>query len=205
VAPSVGPSSVGPLGHWQRVGWTHHLDALATYRAEHGHAAPPARYRAADGFRLGQWVWALRHQRRRGGLTLERIAVLDALGFVWSPRRQSVADAVAVVVGPPVRLTGEVAQFLRRAGRKNRLSPEDSAALAAVGFVWWLPGPVRSFTYGLAALDRYLAAHGKLPAHQTRTADGYGLGNWLAYRLHQHRRGLLPADQAAALLTRIRA
>jgi hypothetical protein len=69
--------------------WQQGLAALEEFVRSHGHARMPAKYVAEKGFRLGNWCDNRRQERKRGKLTAERIAALDALGFVWEPQRQS--------------------------------------------------------------------------------------------------------------------
>lgn len=65
--------------------WRQGVEALGSYVAEHGHARVPIRHRRDDGFRLGQWVRSRRSEGTGGRLSPERVAALDALGFVWDP------------------------------------------------------------------------------------------------------------------------
>jgi hypothetical protein len=69
--------------------WRQGIAALEKFVRSHGHARMPAKYVAEKGFRLGNWCDNRRQERKRGKLTAERIAALDALGFVWEPQRQS--------------------------------------------------------------------------------------------------------------------
>lgn len=53
---------------------------------ENGHLEMSSRYRTADGYSLGQWVFVQRNIRLgkvEGKLTPEQIAKLDAIGMVW--------------------------------------------------------------------------------------------------------------------------
>lgn len=85
--------------------WQKHYEELMEYKKEHGHCNVPARY--AKNRRLGIWVSAQRQQykqlnaamdgnkpRRSAPLTLERINLLNLLGFTWTIRsRDSLGES----------------------------------------------------------------------------------------------------------------
>jgi hypothetical protein len=47
----------------------------------------PAKYIDPSGLALGGWVTNRRTEYRKGALSPERIAALDALGMVWRARK----------------------------------------------------------------------------------------------------------------------
>jgi hypothetical protein len=65
--------------------WDEFYRRLEVYRAEQGDCLVPKRHVTSDGGKLGQWVSDQRKARKgkRGGLSVERTARLEALGFVW--------------------------------------------------------------------------------------------------------------------------
>ena len=63
--------------------WEDSYRRLEAYHAEHGDCLVPISYATADGDKLGKWVTTQRQARRKGGLSDERTARLEALGFVW--------------------------------------------------------------------------------------------------------------------------
>jgi hypothetical protein len=71
--------------------WERNLSNLVAYKAEHGHCIVPRSHRAEDPPQcLGLWVAKQRAYKRKldrgepsDGLTAERVAKLDALGFIW--------------------------------------------------------------------------------------------------------------------------
>ncbi|KAJ1459080.1 helicase associated domain-containing protein [Pelagophyceae sp. CCMP2097] len=71
--------------------WDENYARLEAYKAEHGDCLVPLSYVTADGYKLGLWVSRLRENRkgRGGGLTDERAARLEALGFVWDARNSA--------------------------------------------------------------------------------------------------------------------
>ena len=61
------------------------LDKLKAYQEEFGDTRVSARYKTPDGFALGGWVNTRRQDYRKGKLSDEKIADLEALeGWVWS-------------------------------------------------------------------------------------------------------------------------
>lgn len=59
-------------------------EALLAYLAEFGSSRVPREYRTADGYRLGQWVVNRRVDHKKGKLTPDRIAQLEAVdGWAW--------------------------------------------------------------------------------------------------------------------------
>ena len=64
--------------------WDESYRRLEAYRAEHGNCLVPKSYVTPDGDKLGSWVHKQRMTRKgmHGGLSEERTARLEALGFV---------------------------------------------------------------------------------------------------------------------------
>ena len=56
---------------------------LQAFVKKHGHCKVPAKHVTADGYRLGSWVD--KQRQRQDGMSAERKARLDALGFIWDP------------------------------------------------------------------------------------------------------------------------
>lgn len=130
------------------------VDALQTYRDESGHCRVPAGFATPDGRRLGDWVAYTRARHAKGLLAQDRVEVLDRLGFEWRVRdnealwQQGVEALRAYVVEHgharvPIRYwrddgfrLGQWVRSRRSEGKGGRLSPERTAALDALGFVW---------------------------------------------------------------------
>jgi len=73
--------------------WQHNFRQLCQYKLDHGDCLVPARYQPNLG--LGHWVMTQRRQYchlkngRSSTLTDSRIALMDALGFVWTLRQDA--------------------------------------------------------------------------------------------------------------------
>jgi hypothetical protein len=61
--------------------WEAHYAELTAYHEKHGHS----RVRSQDEALLSYWRYQQWHAREAGTLSAEKIARLDALGFVWAP------------------------------------------------------------------------------------------------------------------------
>ena len=130
------------------------LAELAAYLEETGDARVPTKHVTATGFKLGTWCSARRQDRREGRLSAERMAALDALGFIWDPLQQDfdrglteLAEYVAKngdARVPIKHLTatgfklGMWCSVRRKEANRGRLSAERVAALDALGFAWAL-------------------------------------------------------------------
>ena len=77
-----------PLGSTDETGWEAMLSKLVAFKAEHDHCRVPHRHPADP--KLGQWVGTQRQCKKRldagnssPGITAERVAKLEAIGFEW--------------------------------------------------------------------------------------------------------------------------
>jgi len=77
--------ALGMRWHDEPATFDEYLTALIDHHRRHGHIAIAPDPTTADG-RLGSWLVSVRIDRRRGLLTDEQIAQLDALGMAWTRR-----------------------------------------------------------------------------------------------------------------------
>jgi len=166
--------------------WPHGLKALRTYVDKHGTAAVPADTTERR-YPLGRWVAARRAQYKRGTLSPERIATLQALpGWVWDVNEsrweqgRRLLTAYAHRSGAPnpdffyIETTedtftlGAWAMSRRKEYRRGVLSPTRIAALEAIDGWEWNPYDAawhRMFQH----LERAAHHHGSV-AHITQSA-----------------------------------
>lgn len=137
--------------------WEERYAEMVAYQKEHGHTNVK---RAQNGV-LKHWRDVQREFRRKGMLSADRIARLDAIGFEWeAPGRAGMSQKTWVVKSWETRLD-ELKVFRERFGhcqvpmewaenvslagwvgeqrhldRKGRLSAERRARLDELGFVW---------------------------------------------------------------------
>ena len=65
--------------------WEQRFKELEAFKKEHGHCNVPENYPLNPA--LGHWVSGMRHKKKRGKLTKERVRHLAALGFCWVTKR----------------------------------------------------------------------------------------------------------------------
>ncbi|MFF2653954.1 Helicase associated domain protein [Streptomyces sp. NPDC058045] len=183
------PSAGAVLSVPRRAG----LAAALRYHAEHGHLKVPVDYTDAYGYRLGAFIAGQRTAHRRGTLTADWIAELDALGMIWDEHEAAFEGNMTLVeafhaehghLAIPAQDPG--GQFLvdqRGLARKDRLPATRHARLAALDPDWQLPyGPDWHRKYHLLA--RHLHT-GRDPAtlHRDTVIDGVKAGTWLHRQL----------------------
>ncbi|MEQ1747939.1 MAG: helicase associated domain-containing protein [Prosthecobacter sp.] len=133
--------------------WDAKLQQLAEYRAQHGNINVP--HHGKEYTKLGSWLNRQRIDCRNGHLRPDRLARLEALGFVASPGRPSLDEywderyaelAAFHQQHGHTRVTSRVDnrlsewRYLQRANhRKGLLSAERIARLDALGFEWVEP------------------------------------------------------------------
>ena len=76
--------------HRERGSWADRFEEVAAFKAKHGHCEIPLHYPANP--KLGRFVNAMRSHRKRGKVSADRIAKLDAVGFLWASSRKPVQD-----------------------------------------------------------------------------------------------------------------
>ena len=196
--------------------WDEGLGRLKAYVDEHGDACVPQKYETQDGFRLGSWVGARRHEYNSGSLAQERIVALEKYpGWTWYPFEDAwnrgmnaLRDYVSTHGHARVPQEYKTQDGLKlatwvRARRENyrsgTLSPERIAALGALpGWTWSVLDD--AWNQGMNALRHYVATHGHaLVPLEHKTETGFGLGSWVGGRRKSYSNGKLSADRVAAL------
>jgi hypothetical protein len=75
--------------------WEDRLAEVAAFKAKHGHCDIPMSF--SENPKLGRFINNMRVQRNAGKLSADRVAKLEAVGFIWkSARRVEVAEGVTV-------------------------------------------------------------------------------------------------------------
>lgn len=197
---------------------------------KNGHLEISSRYRTADGYSLGQWIFVQRSIRLgqvEGKLTLEQIAKLDAIGMVWETvsdqnwtryyeaakryfEEKGNLDVEARYVTADHIPLGQWLASLRiheKAGARSRyLTEERKEMLNALGMIWskldyyW----ERNF----AAAMEYYKEHGHLNVPTVYVnSDGIRLGVWISNIRDLHAgkkmRGTRPSEEQIARLNEI--
>ena len=73
--------SVGFVFDTLQVKWEEGFNNLKQYKKENGDCLVSDKFKTEDGFNLGKWVG--KQRTKKESLTLERVRLLDEIGFVW--------------------------------------------------------------------------------------------------------------------------
>jgi hypothetical protein len=190
------------------------LGALEEYVRRHGDARVPQAYKTKTGFKLGIWCGGRRQENGRGALAADRVAALDALGFIWHPHEddwqqglialeeyvEQYGDA-RVPINHKTKTGFKLGTWCgsrRQENRRGALAADRVAALDALGFIWHLYED--DWQQGLMALEEFVRRHGNAHVPQDyATETGFKLGLWCNNRRQFRKRGTLPVERIAAL------
>jgi superfamily II DNA or RNA helicase len=190
------------------------LAELAAYVQAHGDARVPEDFATSTGLKLGVWCQGHRGDRKNGRLSAERIAALDALGFVWDVLAddfdRGIAELAAYVRAhgdarvPPKHTTstgfklGPWCDRRRQQRKAHTLTSEKIAALDTFAFAW---DPFQeAFDRGLAELAGYVHERGDARVPQEHVSpSGFKLGTWCSGRRHARKLGRLNPENIGAL------
>ncbi len=194
--------------------WEDMYERAKEYYESHGNLNVPGAYYTADGYALGSWISTQRAVRKglqRGMLGEERIAMLDAIGMLWTVREKdrwpeyyAAAEAYAREFGhlcvPDAYVTPDGVKLgkwlttlkvqYKRGGKGRYLTQERIAALDRIGMVW----DVDKFQWEqkFQAAQRYYQEFGNLEV-PTRyvSPDGTTLGLWIQCARKDYKSGRL--------------
>jgi superfamily II DNA or RNA helicase len=187
--------------------WMFWYGLLQAFVKEHGHCRVRADYVTADGYRLGGWVSDQR--KRRGTISEERKARLNALSFVWEPLgnqwEEGFQNLQAFVkehghCSVPLRYKSAdgygLGEWVSTQRRQERIPEERKQRLDALGFVW--DALEDQWQTGFEHLEAFAKEHGhfNVPKKHT-TADGYRLGLWVVVQRTQE--SIITAERKARL------
>ncbi|KAJ1455901.1 helicase associated domain-containing protein [Pelagophyceae sp. CCMP2097] len=198
-----------------RAGWDANFELLEIYHASHGDCAVPILFAAADGTKLGQWVYRQRQAHKAGKMCPERVERLEAAGFfckvladAWDahfelltayhaahghcvlPQNFAAADGTKL---------GSWVNEQREAHKAGKMSPERVERLEAAGFFWKVLADAWDAHFEL--LTAYHAAHGHCAVPQKfAAADGTRLGQWVNRQRRAHKAGKMSPARLERLL-----
>ncbi len=188
--------------------WFERYGQLVAYHERHGTCDMP--HRLAENKRLATWVINQRVLRKDGVLCDEKIALLDRIGFKWSPKesewRTNYLDLLAYRerfgncrVPQEWRENKILAKWVatQRVRRKRKqLTAERIALLDKVGFEWAVLS--KSWHDRLAELRDYKAqrGHTRVPA---RWEENQPLASWTVEQRFRKRRNKLTVEQVRLL------
>ncbi|UNN04764.1 helicase associated domain-containing protein [Rhodococcus opacus] len=144
------------------------LQLYRIFRRQHPRTAIPADYVTEDGFRLGRWQERQRVARMLGTLPPQRIAQLDAIGFLWSDDDDVPVPSVSRADSKQRRMLTEIAAYREEHG--NALVPANYVTADGEQVGQWLYRAVKKWRAGALPDEerRPLAALGVSPGPRPR-------------------------------------
>ncbi|MFC1661742.1 helicase associated domain-containing protein, partial [Gemmatimonadota bacterium] len=191
------------------------LEKVTEFRSREGHARVLQGHVESDGFKLGMWVHNRRQDHRKGKLSSEQVAVLEAVpGWSWDPYEDDFREGLEKLREfcsregharvPQGRVEsdgfklGPWVQERRTEYRQGKLSSERVAALDAVPSWSWDPFE-GAFREGLEKLMAFQCREGHARVTRSHVEDGFKLGGWVSKRRAEYRKGNLSSERLAAL------
>jgi len=188
--------------------WEEMFQALVAFKENQGHCGVPAKW--SENPQLGTWVGTQRQAFRKGKLSGEWVARLEALGFEWDPVTADWEEMFQALVafkkdkghcGVPDKWSenpqlGTWVGTRRQAFRKEKLSGERVVRLEALGFEW---DPVRA---AWEAMFQALVAFKENQGHcgvPRRWSENPQLGRWVSQQRHVYKKGRLSEERVARL------
>ena len=188
--------------------WEDGLQHLMQFVKENGHCRVHSQYKSPDGYRLGGWV--VFQRVKHDGMSAERKARLDALGFVWEPLVEQWEEGYRNLItfieseghsrvprGYRSSDGFRLADWVNNTrAKRNEMSAERRARLDALGFAW--EPRIEFWEEGFRRLKAFVKEHGhcKVPQNH-KSADGYRLGQWISRT--RARQGGISAERKARL------
>ncbi len=191
--------------------WERMFEKAKEFYQENGDLRVPCRYITADGYALGNWIFAQRKVRKGqapGSLSEERIQKLDSIGMLWETEadrkwernyaaakryREKYGDLNApakYVDEEGVALGGwlsDIRAWKNAGGHQMSLPPDRIQKLDELGMIWDVLDYYWERNY--AAACRYYLEHRNLDVPSGYVAkDGIRLGAWIC-RLRALRAG----------------
>jgi hypothetical protein len=202
--------------------WEDRFAEVAAFKAIHGHCDIPTIYR--ENLKLGRFVNAMRTQRNHGTLRSERLAKLDAIGFVWaSNRKADVKLGEEMVSGAWKARFDELVAYkeahgdcdvpakweeneqlanwvsMQRQTKKRDALPESRVKLLdQIGFLWQSSAAQKPWETRYAELLQFMEAHGHCDV-PVRNSDNPSLGVWVVNQRSNRKRGKLTIKQVRLL------
>ncbi len=186
--------------------WQEMYERLKQYRAKHGDADVPQRWK--EDMKLVRWVVAQRQRRKGQELSPEQIALLDQLNFTWEihPRgtwEQTLQELVDYKEEhghcdvPSGDSNGKLARFvnsMRTQRNKGVLPVERITKLEAIGFAW----ASTSWKTRFDELVRYKTAHGNCNI-PPKWPENPKLANWVGNQRLFWKQGKLDPERERVL------
>ena len=175
--------------------WEQGFDELHAYKKDNGHCAVPTKYQTSNGFKLGQWVYVQRREKRK--VTDDRVHRLDNLGFIWNAFNERWESGFRELKAyknshgncfvkrryksPTGFSLGSWCGTQRQEKEKERLDKGQIKRLDDVGFIW--EPKAEKWERGFAELVVYKRDNNHcLVPSSYKTSKGVALGSWVLWQ-----------------------
>ncbi|MBF0164626.1 MAG: helicase associated domain-containing protein [Magnetococcales bacterium] len=200
--------ALGFLWDSKAIFWEEMYAALTDYRAHHGDCLVPEG--AAELSQLAWWVAAQRKARLSGQLEAERVARLEAIGFVWDAQEVIWLESFRGLEGFKERFghllvpgdwpeNPRLAAWVtaqRNARLKGHLAPEHAERLSALGMIWDPKEAVAEEM--MQQLRDFKRRHGHCEV-PLDSPDHPRLGMWLQFQRQAKKDGQLDPERTRKL------
>jgi hypothetical protein len=184
--------------------WLKIYEELISYRQEHGHCYVPQNFKGNQRLHLGAWCDNQRRLYKSGGLSPEKIKLLQEIEFNWTPKEDKwyehyniLKDYIKKYGHSRISKTDKsLYQWInhQRTQYKNgKLKPERIELLDAVGFIWdeleylWQEG----YAQLVAFKEKY--------GHCNAVVGKSKLGRWVGKQRQKFRSGQLSPERIGLL------
>ena len=188
--------------------WRTYYLALIDYRNRFGNCFVPLNWK--ENKKLARWVSSQRVDYGRNKVPLERIALLEKIGFEWTggvvtweerfaelcAYKERFGNTLVPVKWKENPLLGGWVSAQRYKGNQGKLNKEYENRLNSIGFEWKAPNffpPVKNLSRRIADIIAYKAEHGHLTVSQT-DKNYPGLASWMGEQRRRFKRGTISAE-----------
>jgi hypothetical protein len=202
--------------------WEDRFAEVVAFKAGHGHCEIPTVFRQNP--KLGRFVNAMRTQKNRGSLSVDRIAKLDAIGFAWASTRRTVVRLGEQMVSKVWRSRYDelmaykdshgdcdvpakwkqnqaLANWVSRQRQFKKcdaLSESCVKLLESAGFNWRANHDQQSWDVRYAELLKFKETHGHCDV-AVKYLENPSLGVWVVIQRSKNKRGKLTPEQVHLL------
>lgn len=202
--------------------WEDRLAEVAAYKAQHGHCEIPLKY--PENPKLGRFVNNMRSHRNSGNLSADRIAKLEAIGFVWASTQRAdvlIGDKKVSAVwkvrfdellaykkahgdcNVPAKWRenerlGNWVSMQRQLRKRGKLHPEHLTLLEINGFIWEQGTGQKTWDERYVDLLKFKESHGNCDVAKGNQDDP-SLGVWVVNQRSNRKRGKLAPEHERLL------
>jgi hypothetical protein len=200
--------------------WEDRLAEVAAFKAKNGHCEIPLKY--PENPKLGRFVNSMRTQRNSGKLSADRIAKLDALGFLWVSSRKALIDGDGISAEWQARFDellrhkqthgncdvpakwpenpqlGNWVSQQRQLQKSGAIKPERQRRLEEIGFDWRSDSHKAEWATRFDQLKAYKERFGNCRV-PVRWEENPQLGRWATQQRNKGKKGRLSPEKERLL------